>query len=95
MHGVWAIMIDITRYDINEHGEIPLSNGRYVRWEDVEDLLKEMQENIDDLENDLASAESPCCDYDAGYQEGYLNGQQDGIKIGMRQAAEIIVRENR
>lgn len=27
-------MNEITRYELNEYGELPLSNGRYVRWEE-------------------------------------------------------------
>lgn len=87
-------MIDTTikRYEVNEHGELPVSYGRYVRWEDVSHLIQEMSQRIDNLEDDLASAESPCCSFDAGYQEGYVNGTNEGVKKGMLQAAEIITK---
>lgn len=65
-------MTNITRYDINEHGELPLSNGRYVRWEDVEDLLiahakeiNQLHSKIDDCEDDYSTG------FDDGWQEGY------------------------
>jgi hypothetical protein len=44
---------DIVRYEVNEHGELPLSYGRYVRWEDYEDAVRELLERIDELEADI------------------------------------------
>lgn len=84
---------DITRYEINEHGEIPLSYGRYVRYEDYDNHVQWLLGRIEKLEDELASAENPCCDYDAGYQYGYIDGTQDGIKKGMLQAAEVIMKD--
>lgn len=67
-------MTDITRYDINEYGELPLSNGRYVRWEDVEDLLIEHAREIDRLEDEL---ESKDMSYSYGYDDGYADAEQE------------------
>lgn len=63
---------DITRYEINEHGELPLSYGRYVRWEDVQEILEEMQTRIYALEEDADDLAS----YDDGYSDGYANGYE-------------------
>lgn len=61
-------MTDITRYDINEYGEIPLSNGRYVRWEDVEDLLVEHAKGLEKLQREIDSESN---NYDHGYDDGW------------------------
>lgn len=66
-------MTDITRYDINDAGEIPLSTGRYVRWEDVEDLLKNYEERIDTLESEVEDADS----YQEGYDDGYAEAEHE------------------
>jgi hypothetical protein len=42
---------DITRYEINEHGELPLSYGRYVRYEDYDEVVQQLLERIDELES--------------------------------------------
>lgn len=65
-------MTDITRYEINEHGEIPLSYGSYVRWEDVQEILEEMQTRIYALEEDVDDLAS----YDDGYSDGYADGYE-------------------
>ena len=57
-------MNDITRYEINEHGEFPLSYGRYVRWEDYQDLL----ERLERLEDEVSS-------YDSGYDDGFADAK--------------------
>jgi hypothetical protein len=47
---------DITRYEVNEHGEISLSYGRYVRYEDYEDYEDRVQwllEKVERLETRL------------------------------------------
>lgn len=58
-------MNDITRYEINEHGEIPLSYGRYVRWEDVQELL--------DLVEGLQDAEDS---YENGFDDGWAEAKE-------------------
>lgn len=67
-------MTDITRYDINEHGELPLSTGRYVRWEDVEDLLAEHAKEIEQLERKLDLNDG---DYSSGYDDGYADAEHE------------------
>lgn len=67
-------MTNITRYDINEHGELPLSNGRYVRWEDVEDLLVEHANEIDRLEDEI---ENGSATYQEGYDDGYADAEYE------------------
>lgn len=62
-------MIDITRYEVNEHGELPVSYGRYVRWEDVQDLIKEFE-----------TCQNYSTGYDDGWAEGYDAGREDGKK---------------
>jgi hypothetical protein len=59
---------DITRYEVNEHGELHLSYGRYVRWEDYEDAVLELRKEIARLENKLDECWS---DYDEGFSDGY------------------------
>lgn len=66
--------MDITRYDINEYGELPLSNGRYVRWEDVEDLLIEHAREIDRLEDEV---ENGSATYQSGYDDGYADAEYE------------------
>lgn len=58
-------MADITRYEINEHGELPLSYGRYVRWEDVQELL--------DLVEGLQDAEDS---YENGFDDGWAEAKE-------------------
>lgn len=67
-------MTDLTRYDINDAGEIPLSTGRYVRWEDVEDLIKDYEQRINTLETEVENADTYQEGYDDGYEEGYAEG---------------------
>jgi hypothetical protein len=59
-------MTDITRYDINEHGELPLSYGRYVRYEDYLEIVAHLQERIYELE-----------DAEDSYENGYDDGWKD------------------
>lgn len=80
----------ITRYEVNEQGDLPVSYGRYARWQDVEDAMKEMQEEIDRLEDEVAKAESPCCDYDDGHEDGYAEGISVGSRIGVQEAIEAL-----
>lgn len=61
-------MTDITRYEINEHGEIPLSYGRYIRWEDVQELLQSYEDKIERLHDKLCGMGD---DYSDGYDDGY------------------------
>lgn len=56
---------DITRYEINEHGELPLSYGRYVRWGDVQELL--------DLVEGLQDAEDS---YENGFDDGWAEAKE-------------------
>jgi hypothetical protein len=44
---------DIARYEVNEHGELPLSYGRYVRYEDFIEIVESLQDKIDELESDI------------------------------------------
>lgn len=88
-------MIDtnITRYEVNEHGELPVSYGRYVRWEDFDYFTQELLKRIDSLEDQLADAEAPCCDYDAGHEDGYQEGLAVGTRIGMQSAVDVLKKE--
>lgn len=67
-------MTNIPRYDINEHGELPLSNGRYVRWEDVEDLLVAHAKEVNRLEEELDSKDMS---YSYGYDDGYRDAEYE------------------
>jgi hypothetical protein len=44
---------DIIRYEVNEQGELPLSYGRYVRFEDYEDRVQWLLEKVTRLETRL------------------------------------------
>jgi hypothetical protein len=44
---------DIVRYEINEHGELSLSYGRYVRYDDYEDAVRELRKEIERLEDEI------------------------------------------
>lgn len=65
---------DLTRYDINNAGEIPLSTGRYVRWEDVEDLLVEHAREVEKLE---AQLDGGSYSYQEGYDDGYADAEHE------------------
>jgi hypothetical protein len=45
---------DITRYEVNEHGEIPLSYGRYVRYDDYDDHVQWLLGRIEKLVEEIA-----------------------------------------
>jgi hypothetical protein len=62
----------IIRYNVNEHGELPLSYGRYVRYEDYEDHVNELLGVINSLESDYTNG------YEDGWGEGYEAGLEDG-----------------
>lgn len=68
----WVIMTDtdLTRYEINEHGELPVSYGRYVRWEDHVEIVAH-------LENEVKFALDGN-DYSSGWGDGYTEGLADG-----------------
>lgn len=61
-------MTDIQRYEINDAGELPVSYGRYVRWEDAEDLLQELREEV-----------AYYRDVDTSWSDGYDEGFGDGV----------------
>ena len=75
---------DITRYEVNEHGELPLSYGRYVRWEDIRDLLEDMQDKIYALEEEIDDQTS----YDDGYSDGHAAGYEEGQDTAWEEARE-------
>jgi hypothetical protein len=61
---------DIVRYEVNQYGELPLSYGRYVRYEDY---LEHMQELYKEIEHLQASD-----DWSDGWEEGYQAGLEEG-----------------
>ncbi len=67
-------MHDITRYEVNEHGELPLTHGRYCRWEDVEDLLIQLYKKIDNLEDEVDNGSAT---YQEGYDDGYADAREE------------------
>lgn len=66
-------MSDLTRYDINEHGELPLSYGRYVRWEDVQELIGDYEKQIEELATEVDNLGSR---YDDGYDDGWYDAKK-------------------
>lgn len=72
----------ITRYEINEYGELPLSTGRYVRWEDFDDVTQELLMEIDTLKQELMCKDE---NYSVGWDDGYEEGKQEGIRVGTRE----------
>jgi hypothetical protein len=44
---------NITRYEFNEYGELPLSYGRYVRYEDYDEHVQWLLEKVERLETRL------------------------------------------
>ena len=70
---------DITRYEINEHGEIPLSCGRYVRYESYQEHVEELLSDIRYLQNKLEGMKD---DYTNGHEEGWSEGYQAGWEAG-------------
>lgn len=59
---------EITRYEINECGELPVSYGRYVRWEDYQDVVDKLEGLIEKLEDKVADVED---DYWRSYDNSY------------------------
>lgn len=83
-------MTDIQRYEINDAGELPVSYGRYVHWEDVEDLFKEMQEEIDRLQDEVSETEASCCNYEAWHEDGRADGLLEGRRLGILEAVDAL-----
>lgn len=79
-------MNNITRYDIDEYGELPVSWGRYVRWEDYYEVIKELYQEIEQLELQQRFNE---CNYSNGWDDGYEEGVQEGKKLGTQQVAKF------
>jgi flagellar biosynthesis/type III secretory pathway protein FliH len=71
-------MHDITRYDVDTHGELPLSYGRYVRYEDYDEHVQQLLKEIDTLEHELRGK-------DTSYSNGYEDGHDDGFQWGKRE----------
>lgn len=59
---------DITRYEINSQGELPLSYGRYVRYEDYDNHVQWLLGRIEKLEQKVLESQEY---YSEGYDEGY------------------------
>jgi len=64
---VHLVDTEITRYEINEHGELPVSYGRYVRYEDFLEYVRTTGNNPD---------------YSDGWDDGYKEGYEQGAKYG-------------
>jgi hypothetical protein len=60
---------DIPRYEFNEAGELPLSYGRYCRWEDVEELIAAYKREIERLADNVDS-------YGNGYDDGWAEAKE-------------------
>jgi hypothetical protein len=65
---------DITRYEVNQHGEIPLSYGRYVRWEDYEDVVRELLERIEKLDAEVLDSRNY---YSEGFEDGWEAAKEE------------------
>jgi hypothetical protein len=65
---------DIVRYEVNQHGELPLSYGRYVRYDDYDDHVQWLLGRIEKLEDQINSMIG---DYSYGYEDGWEAAKEE------------------
>jgi hypothetical protein len=65
---------DIVRYEVNQHGELPLSYGRYVRYDDYDDHVQWLLGRIEKLEDQINSMIG---DYSDGYEDGWEAAKEE------------------
>jgi hypothetical protein len=65
---------DITRYEVNEHGELPLSYGRHVRYDDYDEHVQWLLGRIEKLEAEVLDSRNY---YSEGYEDGWEAAKEE------------------
>jgi hypothetical protein len=67
---------DIVRYEVNQHGELPLSYGRYVRYEDYDEHVQWLLGRVEKLELKVLNLQDED-NYSEGYEDGWEAAKEE------------------